>query len=227
MQSTLPDNRNEGTRQSLIEAGLELFGEYGFKATSTRMLSERSGANISAIPYYFGDKSGLYKTVVEHIVQRAVNYVGPSYEEVRKNLAKGAPTKAYARMAIKQLVESAARMFVDSDEPKGWVLIIMREQARPTEAFDTFYDGLMKNLHSLMSTLIAVYVGLNPKSDEAKVRAHAILGQVLIFLSSREVILRQLGVKKLTDRHVGLVHKVLGMHVEAVLKVPGLSGRKK
>lgn len=227
MQSTLPVNRDEGTRQSLIEAGLELFGEYGFKATSTRMLSERSGANISAIPYYFGDKSGLYKTVVEHIVKCAVNYVGPSYEEVRRNLAKGVPTKAYARIAINKLIESAARMFVDSDEPKGWVLIIMREQARPTEAFDTFYDGLMKNLHSLMSTLIAVYVGLNPKSDEAKVRAHAILGQVLIFLSSREVILRQLGVKKLTDRHIGLIHKVLGMHVEAALKAPRLNGRKK
>ena len=123
------DKPRDGTRQSLIDAGLELFGEYGFKATSTRMLSHSSGANISAIPYYFGDKESLYKTVVEHIVQRTASYVGPSYEEIRKHLDKGTPTKSYARTAIKKLIESAARMFVDSDEPKGWVLIIMREQA--------------------------------------------------------------------------------------------------
>lgn len=226
-KNKLLDKRNDGTRQSLIEAGLELFGEYGFKATSTRMLSHSSGANISAIPYYFGDKESLYKTVVEHIVQRTTSYIGPSYEEIRENLAKGTPTKSYARTAIKKLVESAARMFVDSDEPKGWVLIIMREQARPTEAFGIFYSGVMKNLHSLMSTLIAICVGLDPKSDEVKIRTHALLGQVLVFLSSREVILRQLGVKKLKDRHVNLIHKVLWAHVEAALNIPKLNGRKK
>lgn len=225
MQSKLGDN--EGTRQLLIDAGLELFGDYGFNATSTRMLAQKSGANISAIPYYFGDKHGLYKTVVEHIVQRTISYVGLSHEEIRKGLARGAPTKGYARTAIKKLVESATRMFVDSDEPKGWVLIVMREQARPTEAFDIFYDGVMKDLHSLMSTLIAAYIGLNPKSDEAKIRAHALLGQILIFLSSREVILRQLGVTKLRDRHVSLIHKILWAHIEATLKVPKVSGREK
>lgn len=220
--SEIPDKRREGTRLALIEAGLELFGEYGFKATSTRMLAQNSGANVSAIPYYFGSKEGLYKAVIEHIVLRTTSYVGPAYEAIQKNRRNDALTRADARQALRTLIESIAAMFVDSDEPKSWALIIMREQARPTEAFDLFYNSMMKNVHGLMSALTAACAGLKPESAEAKIRAHTFLGQILVFLSSREVILRRLGVKKLSKRHVGLIHKVLWAHVEAALKVPGL-----
>ncbi|MFP4031684.1 MAG: TetR family transcriptional regulator, partial [Desulfococcaceae bacterium] len=60
--------RGDETRRALIHAGLELFGEYGIKGTSTRMLAELSGANVAAIPYHFGSKRGLYLAVVAHIV---------------------------------------------------------------------------------------------------------------------------------------------------------------
>jgi len=221
------DKRNEGTRQALIEAGMELFGEYGFKATSTRMLSQASGANVSAIPYYFVNKEGLYKAVVEYIAQRSTSYIGSAYEEIQKMRQKGVLTKAEARMALNKIIESMASMFVDSDEPKNWALIIMREQARPTDAFDIFYNSMMKNIHALTSTMIATCVGLKPESDEAKIRAHTLIGQILVFLSSREVILRQLGVKKFKKRHVSLIHQILWAHAEAVLKVPSLDKSEK
>jgi len=221
-----PSKNHESTRHALIGAGLELFGEYGFKATSTRMLSEASGANVSAIPYYFGNKEGLYKAVVEHIAERSANFIGPAYKEIQIVRSKGALTKNEARKALKKVVESMAAMFVDSDEPKSWALIIMREQARPTEAFDILYNSMMKNMHVLLSDLIASYAGLNHESDEAKIRAHAFIGQVLVFVSSREAILRRLGVKKLKERHIDLIHKILWAHTEAALKVPGLDEGK-
>ena len=222
-----PDNRHEGTRQALIEAGLALFGEHGFKATSTRMLSQSSGANVSAIPYYFGNKEGLYNAVVEYIVQRTTSYIGPAYAQIQNSRLNGPWTGTGARQALKTLIESMAAMFVDSDEPKSWALIIMREQAKPTDAFDIFYNSLMKNVHDMMSTLIAACTGIHPESDEAKIRAHMFLGQILVFLSSREVILRQLGVRKLTTHHASLIHKVMWSHVEAALNIPSLDASEK
>ena len=68
--------RSEETRDALIGAGLELFGENGFNATTTRMVASRAGANIAAIPYYFGGKKGLYHAVVEHIMMRADSHLG-------------------------------------------------------------------------------------------------------------------------------------------------------
>lgn len=214
--------RGDITRQSLIEAGLELFGEYGFKGTSTRMIANLSGANISAIPYYFGSKEGLYKAVAEHILERIGSYTGRESRAIQQELQAGDLDKAKALVLLKRIMESFATMFVDSDEPKNWALIIMREQVKPTEIFDLFYKGMMQNMHGLISLLIAVHVGLDPKGEEATIRAHAFMGQILIFLSSRETLLRQLGVKKLSHKHVELIHKVLLGHVEASLSLPAI-----
>ncbi len=215
-----PNGNRDATDRALIAAGLELFGEYGFNGTSTRMLSQSSGANVSAIAYYFGNKEGLYKAVIEHIVQRATQYIGPACEAIREK--EPMLTKLSARKALKTLVESVAHLFVDSDEPKSWALIVMREQARPTEAFDILYYGMMKTLHGQISALIGICTGLPAQGDEAKIRAHTFLGQILVFLSSRETLIRQLGVKKLSDHHVSLIHKVLWAQVAAALKVPML-----
>lgn len=223
MRDSQPNNNNKRgdiTRLALIEAGLELFGEYGFKATSTRMVATQSGTNISAIPYYFGSKEGLYLAVVEHILERVGSYIGPEYMAIQKELKAGKLDRTKSRALIQRIVKSIARMFVDSDEPKSWALIIMREQVKPTDAFDIFYNGMMKNMHGMLSTLIAAYVGIDPKSAEAKIRAHTIIGQSLIFLSSRETLLRQLGTKKLSIKHVDLIHKVLLAQVEACLELP-------
>lgn len=220
------DRRADGARQALINAGMELFGERGFKATSTRMLALLSGTNVSAIPYYFGGKEGLYRAVVEHIAARASSYVGPSCIEAKRRLGDGSRPKA-AVEALEILFESIFAMFIDSDEPKSWALIIMREQANPTGAFDAFYGKVIRNLHQLISASIAAYAGLDPAGDEAKIRAHALLGQVFVFLSSREAILRQLGVKKLTRRHVGLIYQVLWTHVETAISVPRIEGGRR
>lgn len=213
---------HDGTRHALIEAGLQLFGEYGYEATSTRMLAKASGANVSAIPYYFGGKEGLYLAVVEHIAQRSGSYIGSAYTQIVEAREKSDLSKVQAKKALKKLIEAMCDMFVDSDEPKSWALIIMREQVRPTSAFNTFYKSMMKNAHEMISTLIAQCVGLEPDSDEAKIRAHTLIGQVLAFVSSREVVLRRLGVSSLSEHHLGLIRKVAWAQVEASLKIPRL-----
>ena len=80
------DKRGDSTRFALIEAGLDLFGEFGFKGTTTRMLSDSASANISAIPYYFGSKKGLYLAVMEYIVERMQEH----FVEVRVVMEKNA-----------------------------------------------------------------------------------------------------------------------------------------
>jgi len=215
--------RGDTTRQALIEAGLELFGEYGFKAASTRMLADMAGANIAAIPYYFGGKEGLYRAVVEHIVERVTGYMGLTQEALWQAKGQKPLKKTDARQYIRQIVEKAAHMFVDSDEPKKWALIVIREQVKPTEVFDVFHEGMMKKMHGRLSYLIAVAAGLDPDGAEARIRAHTVLGQILIFLCSRETILRQLGVKKLSSTHVDLIHQVIQAQVDALLNVPSVT----
>jgi TetR/AcrR family transcriptional regulator, regulator of cefoperazone and chloramphenicol sensitivity len=64
-KETLPPLKNK-TRGSLIRAAGKLFARKGFEGTSIREICTEAKTNVAAINYYFGDKIGLYKTVVEY-----------------------------------------------------------------------------------------------------------------------------------------------------------------
>jgi len=218
----LSGKRADSTRLALIDAGLELFGEYGFKATTTRMLADYAGANISAIPYYFGGKKGLYLEVMEYITDRVQENFGNLGESVGALLEKHPVNKSDALEALKILVRTMAKLFVASDEPKAWVQLIMREQARPTEAFDIIYKRQMIHIQQMYASLIAACTGLEPDSLEVKLRCHALIGQILVFIVSRESLLRHLNVKKLHPDHIEMIYQILIVHAEACLQIPSI-----
>ena len=64
-KETPPTLRNK-TRSSLLQAAGKLFARKGFDGTSIREICTEAKTNIAAINYYFGDKTGLYKAVIEY-----------------------------------------------------------------------------------------------------------------------------------------------------------------
>lgn len=55
---------NSEARQQLVDAARALFTALPFKKVSTRMVAEAAGVNSALIHYYFGDKIGLYETML-------------------------------------------------------------------------------------------------------------------------------------------------------------------
>jgi TetR/AcrR family transcriptional regulator len=53
------------TAQALLNAGRELFAEYGFDGVTVETLARRAGANKAMISYHFGGKEGLYSAILE------------------------------------------------------------------------------------------------------------------------------------------------------------------
>jgi AcrR family transcriptional regulator len=53
------------TRQRLINAACQLFGEYEYNDVSTRMIAEKAQVNLGGIHYYFGSKENLYEEVLK------------------------------------------------------------------------------------------------------------------------------------------------------------------
>jgi AcrR family transcriptional regulator len=212
------EKRGDSTRHALIQSGLELFGEYGYKVTTTRMLCEMAGANISAIPYYFGGKKGLYLAVMEYIAGRMQQHFGKLHARMG-NVSEGPIPREQAMVHMEMMIRTLAQLFVESDEPKAWVQLIMREQANPTEAFDIIYDGQMKYVQRVFSTLIASCRGQSPDNDDVKLRGHALIGQILIFILSRESLLRHLNVSKLTPEHIEKIYAILLDHAHACMGI--------
>ncbi len=209
--------RSEKTKHALIMAGIDLFGEYGFNGTTTRMLSEKSGANISAIPYYFTNKEGLYLAVIDYITDKMSEFISEAAIKIESSIKTGEITKDTARENLKILVNVLTNIFVQSEEVKKWALIIMREQLKPTKAFDKLYNKIMKRMHTTACFLIAICLDAKQDDEEIIFRTHSFLGQILVFLFSRELLLRRLDVKSLTDKHSKTIYKVLEENIERCL----------
>ena len=99
----------------------------------------------------------------------------------------------------------------------------MREQAKPTEAFDIIYKGQMVHIQSMYASIIAACTGLDPYCPEVKLRCHALIGQILVFITSRESLLRHLDVKKLQPEHIEMIYRILIAHAESCLQIPSIN----
>lgn len=55
----------EEVKQKIMVAAEELFADKGFAATSIREIARRAGVNSAMIYYYFDDKQGLYRSIVD------------------------------------------------------------------------------------------------------------------------------------------------------------------
>ncbi len=51
----------------ILAAARRLFGEFGYKDTTTRMIAGRVGIDISTLHYHWGDKQDLYEAVLRDI----------------------------------------------------------------------------------------------------------------------------------------------------------------
>jgi TetR/AcrR family transcriptional regulator len=59
----------DDVRDKLLAAARDLFLKYGYRSVSSRQIAAGAGANVAMIRYYFGGKPGLYKEVVNGIIQ--------------------------------------------------------------------------------------------------------------------------------------------------------------
>ncbi|MGW3248061.1 TetR family transcriptional regulator [Streptomyces sp. NPDC001070] len=66
MTDGTPSRRRDSvrSRELLLQAAGELFGERGFDRTTTRDIGERAGVDPALIARYFGNKSALYIAVL-------------------------------------------------------------------------------------------------------------------------------------------------------------------
>lgn len=206
------NTRGESTSAALIEAGLTLFGELGYEATTTRDLCQACGANVSAIPYHFGSKHGLYCAVIEHIGARVQSASQISLNDVQN----GTPLSPEAALqALQDTVLGMSKLVIENKDSRRWAKIMIREQAKPSSAFDFIYNNHIKPLQKTFAFLIASIRKEAAEDDSIKIRSHALMGQILAFVVNQESIARWLECESLSDSHRELIYSVLLEHVKA------------
>lgn len=208
-------SRGELARQSLIEAGVAVFGSHSLHTASTREIASRAGQNIAAIAYYFGGKQGLYHAVVEHIAGIIDARVGPLMDEIAAYLDKGQPAPERCLDYMGRLLASTLATHTDMLPVTN---IIIKEQMQPTDAFAILYEGALGQLQATGAALLQAYCGLPANAQETIVHFHAMLGQSLVFRFARQTIIRRAGWGEIGTRQEQLIREVVIEQAQATMR---------
>ena len=215
-------DRGDITRQKLLNAAIDVFGQYGFDGTSTRALASAAGVNLQAIPYYFGGKEGLYLAAAEHLATTISSHVGGRRQQVQARLAEiqsegRPPTREEARELLTSLLHTLAEVMV-SEKSRSWARFLIREQMAPTEAFTKVYEAVMRPMLEAVRRLVAILIGETPDSERARLRAFSLVGSVMVFRVANAAVMRQLEWSEIGPKELDAIH---GMVAEVVRSLDG------
>ncbi len=210
------DGPQDETADKLIHAGIELFGEHGFKGTTTRMIADAANSNIGSIAYYFDNKRGLYLACARHIARRMRQvFLLDNSAESRDRLT--GLNKQQARLLLEQMARRMVRLFTREEEARRWLMLVMREQANPSEAFDVLYRESFEIAHVTLTTLIGTVMDRDPTEHRVILEAHTLVGQIVFFLVGRTPLLRRLGCgDQLPDDIAAEAEEVVVAHLSAL-----------
>src|SRR5580704_12073711 len=86
----------EDVRKKLLDAARDLFPRYGYRGVSSRQIGAAAGVNFAMIRYYFGGKPGLYREMLQGVLQPARStldemsaaHSAPSLADVLENMTR-------------------------------------------------------------------------------------------------------------------------------------------
>jgi TetR/AcrR family transcriptional regulator, regulator of cefoperazone and chloramphenicol sensitivity len=191
--------RGDETRLRIIEAAIELFGEYGFDGASTRDIAARAGVNAPALQYYFENKEGVLRACAEYIADDAWAAFEPAVTHAREVLRNHGDIPALIEAFLGILGTIADRMFLKASSERGHRLFFAREQAghEPSIATDILTTRVRRPLNEVGAELIARITGKAPDDPVTLIRLLSLHGQLAVFHIAQRASFSLLGWKEL------------------------------
>ena len=187
------------------------------------MIAGEAGVNIAAIPYYFNGKEGLYHAVVTHIVEKIEANAGATFREMSALASDRNLSRKTALGALETLLEPIINFMVGSSEAPRIARIILREQIDPSSAYDIIFSRIMKPFTNNIAAFLTI-ASKNISPREARLRAMAIMGQIMVFRVARETAVRLVGIKGYAPDETGEIRNIILEHTRWIFK--SLSDKK-
>lgn len=212
-----PKAQAKATDVRLLEVAIDHFGRHGLTGASTRAIAKDADTPMSSITYHFGGKQGLYLAAARHIGDLLGRRVAPAIAEADR-VFKGADANdpAAVRAALMAVYEHMVLVLASADAAPI-ARFIIREQADPTEAFTLIYDAMMEPLLKRVARLLTIVAHGRFDDTEARLRAVALMGQVLVFRVARETALRAAGWTDIGADELAIIQRIVADHLSAVL----------
>lgn len=209
--------RGEATRLKILEAAIQLFGEGGFEAPTTRMLAEAAGVSLPQLHYYFGGKEGLYTACWEHIANGVMERLEPPLSGLEAALSKTRHLSTEISSAMKALIYAVAAESGRQDE-SSWLRFLARERENPSKSTKALRYEFFDRMVDVLSRATSVLIGAPPDKPESLIRAMSIIGAIIFFNRNRDQALQILGWQQFSGDALAMLQAALWDHVKASLQ---------
>lgn len=163
MRVAAPAAADRETRERLLLVAAERFADRGVDDVSIREICAAAGANVAAVNYYFRDKAGLYREVIEYAIA-----LMQETTDLTQRAGDGASVDDRIRAFVRVFV---TRLAGDGRHP--WIHRLMaREFEHPTGALDLVMSRVVEPRMRYLMSLAAELMGL-PDTDP-RVRRSAV-----------------------------------------------------
>jgi TetR/AcrR family transcriptional regulator, regulator of cefoperazone and chloramphenicol sensitivity len=180
------------TKKRIIETAGNIFAELGFQNTTVREICRQAGVNIAAINYHFGDKKGLYLTVLKYGKDSAFKK-HPLDIMSDKSSSPEDRLKDFVSRFIGRVKECHEGEF-------PWVRkLIAQELLRPTEGLDMVADEGIRPVFKTLSAIVRKLLGSRATEDKINLCCASIVSQSLFFFYAQPMLKRLFPGKDYTD----------------------------
>lgn len=211
-----PSSRGDLARDKMLLAALDVFGEHGFAAATTRMVAQAASMNLGAIPYYFGSKDELYAQAAEYLAAHIEQRQADSLRVLRSGVTRASSQAELIELVV-QFMLSQARMLLSGDVPASWVQFFLRAQAEHNEAFERIFSHAIEPVQSTLADVVGRITGRSPRSVETRTLTFLIFHQVMSLRLADTVLLRRLGWDAITPQRLDTLLSTLGQALRAQL----------
>lgn len=201
------------TQTRLIETAVRAFGQKGLAGVSTREIAAAAETQMSAITYHFGGKEGLYLAAADAVADHMCDHMSDALTAARKH-------DGLSAQAARETIHAIIAAFIDriggDDDAVEWSAFVLREQMRPTAAFDRLYDGAMGDLVENFAELVCIATGINDR-HAARVTTITLVGQMLAPKTLRGLCQRLLGVSEVAGQSLAEITAQVSANADAIL----------
>ncbi|MCP4575100.1 MAG: CerR family C-terminal domain-containing protein [Deltaproteobacteria bacterium] len=177
-------------RERILDEAEALFAERGYYAVTVREITQAAHCNLASVNYHFGNKQNLYLEVFRCLWKPRAKRVVARFEGM---------LAAQGELTLQGIVFAVAEAFIkgplSDDERLRHHRLMVREMARPTEAFEMVVGDVIGPFQRKLAELIRPFMAREMGQVALLLHAQSIISMVIHFNFARNPVIRITGME--------------------------------